>query len=106
MHFHLLCEIPEPISREMNSEVCELTPEELRILKAQIRLNSFRIEEDVKRLELYVNKEKIPANETFLLQIRQRLKIAMEENDTFRKVLWNHCQSQDITRGHHSRFVR
>lgn len=106
MPFHLLCEIPEPVSREINSEVPELTPEELRILKSQIRLNSLRIEEDVKRLELFVNKEKVPASELFLLKIRHRMKIAMEENDTFRKVLWTHCQSQDVLRAQPSRFVR
>ncbi len=96
MAFHLRSELPEPVMLELNHETPELTPEEVRILKSQIRLNAIRIQEDVRRLELFLIKEKYPQDTVFIDKIRKNLKLSMEENDTFRKALWNHCQSADV----------
>ena len=98
MIFHLGFELPTRISTELNSESSELTAEEIRILKRQIRQNASLIDHYVARLDLLVNKERYPRNAIFIHKIRRRLELLMEENDTFRKVLWNHYQSEEIMR--------
>ena len=94
MIFHLGFELPEPVSKELDSESQALTREEIRILKSQIRSNTVLINEFVDRLELFVNKERYPQRAVFLEKIRRRLELLMEENDTFRNVLWQHMQRE------------
>ena len=96
MIFHLRTEIPEKTEALLDHESPDLTREETRILKAQIRRNAILIETYIERLDLFVNKERYPHREVFLEKIRRRMELLMAENDTFRKVLWNHCLSEEI----------
>ncbi len=96
MIFHFGFELPVKVSTELNHESQDLTSEEIKILRKQIRQNSVLIDEHVDRLELFVNKERYPPKAVFLQKIRRRLELLMEENDTFRKVLWRHYQQQDL----------
>ncbi len=100
MTFHLGFELPKQESRELNHAVSFLTREEVRIIKRQIRGNSLLIDQFIGRLELFVNQERYPSNAVFVQKIRRRLELLMEENDTFRKVLWKHFQSEDLTAAH------
>jgi len=95
MILHLGFELPEPAKTELNHEISDLTSEEVRIIKEQIRKNSFLIGDFVNRLDLFLNKEKYPAEAAFVGKIRSRLLVLMEENDTFRKVLWKHFQREN-----------
>ena len=99
--FHLLTELPEPVNRELNALVPDLTEEETRILREQIQLNSKQISQDLSRLELFVLKEKYPPKEAFVEKIRKRMRISMQENDTFRRVLWKKRQTTDAFRKTH-----
>ncbi len=98
MIFHFGFELPVPPSEMLNHEISDLTQEEMRILKRQIRRNAVMIDQYVMRLELLVNKECYPVAAPFVERIRYRLDILMEENDTFRKVLWKQYQKVDILR--------
>ena len=95
--FHLNCELPQPSSKALDSETASLTAEEKRILKQQIQRNSSLVSQYVMRLDLLVNKEKYPRQTDFVCNIRQQLEILMEENDTFREVLWRHEQGSEKT---------
>jgi len=97
MIFHLANELPRPKNTELNHEISDLTEEEESILKRQIRSNSILIGQFVNRLDLLVNKEKYPRSAVFIEKIRSRLFLLMEENDTFRKVLWKHYQSEAVS---------
>lgn len=96
MIFHFGFELPVKVSTELNHESQDLTAEENRILRKQIRQNSVLIDQYVDRLELFVNKEKYPPKAVFIQKIRRRLELLMEENDTFRSVLWRHYQKQEL----------
>lgn len=96
MTFHLGFELPEAAAPVLDSESPDLTREEVRILKEQIRKNSALIDDYIDRLDLLVNKERHPAKEVFVEKIRRRLNLLMEENNTFRSVLWKHRQQQDF----------
>ncbi len=97
MIFYLDCDIPKPESKKMDHESSALTAEEFRIIKRQIRKNSEIIDNFVGRLDLLVNKEGYPRQAVFIQKIRRRLMLLMEENDTFRSVLWKHYQLQELT---------
>lgn len=96
MIFHLSFELPKPESAELDAYAPGLTSEEIRILRRQIRDNARIVEEQVMRLDLLVNKERYPRGAVFIEKIRRRLELLMEENDTFRKVLWKHYQTGSI----------
>ncbi len=96
MTFHLGYELPEPVSTALDHESQDLTTEEIKILKRQIRKNTFLIDDYVDRLDLFVNKERYPRGAAFIQKIRRRLELLMEENDTFRQVLWKHFQRQEL----------
>ena len=96
MIFHFGFELPVPVSTELDHENPSLTQEEVRILKCQIRKNTFLINDHVYRLELFVLKERYPRRAVFIEKIRRRLELLMEENDTFRKTLWQHLQSEEM----------
>ena len=92
MVFHLGFELPVP--QVMDAEGEELTPLEVEIVQKQIRKNAAVIDTYVERLDLLVNKEKYPSREAFIQKIRDRMFLLMEENDTFRRLLWRHCQGK------------
>jgi hypothetical protein len=96
MIFHFGFELPEPTVATLDSTSPDLTAEEIRILKRQIRQNTVLIDNHVSRIDLFVNKERYPKRAVFIEKLRRRLELLMEENDTFRKVLWKHYQTQDL----------
>ena len=69
-----------------------LTEQEINLLKKQIRFNSECIDRYIYVIDLLVNKEKCPKDANTLASLRKRLQIAIDESDTFRKVLWRHEQ--------------
>ena len=92
MSLHFLYDLPKPVNRELKEYVPGLTEEEERIIKTQVRRNSSVIQGLIRKLDLFANFEKVPEQEKFILEIRSKLEILMQENDTFRKVLWKHFQ--------------
>lgn len=96
MIFHMGYELPEPKPKVLNHEESDLTHEEVRILKEQIRKNSASISDHIERLDLLVNKERHPDRAASIRKIRDRLSLLMDENDTFRKVLWKHFQMEHL----------
>ncbi len=96
MILHLGFELPKPPAVHLDHESSGLTEEEVRIIKKQIRSNRVLIDDHVNRLELFVGKEKYPKRAVFVEQIRRRMELLMEENDTFRAVLWKHFQMEEI----------
>ena len=96
MIFHLGTEIPEQVSNVLDHEVPGLTPAEESILRTQIRKNNRLIAEYVGRLDLLLNREGYPLTALFIHRIRRRLDLLMEENDTFRKVLWKNDRGADL----------
>jgi hypothetical protein len=105
MIFHLGFELPIPQSTLLNADSSDLTQEEIRIIKAQIRRNSAQVNQFVDRLTLLVLKEKYPPQAVFIQKIRRRLEILMEENDTFRQVLWKHFQKEEVLRQTHRNIL-
>ena len=95
MAFHLGFEIPQP--SRLDAETEELTPTEIEIIKNQIRKNAEVINTYVGRIDLFVNRERYPRQESFIQKIRERMFLLMEENDTFRRLLWRHLQGE-VTR--------
>lgn len=83
-------------------KVCEtgqlLTPQEEKIIFSQIRKNTQVIDDYIARLDLIINKEGHEKHEEFVNQIRARLDILMQENDTFRQVYWHHFQLAELSR--------
>ena len=69
-----------------------LTPLQENIIRTQIRKNSLVIDQLLSKIDLLINRERCPKDANTLLSLRKRLLISMEENDTFRKVLWKHVQ--------------
>lgn len=103
MAFHLGFELPLRASRSTGSaaapwgldpERSQLTPDEAGIIKKQIRKNAEVIHSYVQRIDLFVNREKYPKQESFVQKIRERMFLLMEENDTFRRLLWRHLQGE------------
>ncbi len=94
MMFHLGFELPKPAPPVLDHESVDLTQGEFKILKSQIRKNAVLIDQYIERLDLLVNQEGYPYKELFIERIRGRLFLLMEENDTFRKVLWKHYQRE------------
>lgn len=98
MIFHLSYEIPKKTALTFDDSTKLLSGAELVIIKEQIRKNTVVIDEYVAKLHLFVNQEKYPHREPFVEKIRQRMFLLMDENDTFRKVLWDHYQAEDLVR--------
>ena len=94
MAFHLGFELPTPPPRILDADSETLTPYEAQIIKRQVQKNSEVIDSYVKRIDLFVNREKYPGREPFIEKIRERMFLLMEENDTFRRLLWRHVQSE------------
>jgi len=98
MIFHLSYELPKKSALTFDDSTKLLSGAELVIIKEQIRKNTAVIDEYVAKLHLFVNQEKYPHREPFVEKIRQRMFLLMDENDTFRKVLWDHYQAEDLVR--------
>lgn len=96
--FHIGFELPARIPPKMEADSQELTPFEEDLIKKQIRKNSIVIESFIQRIDLFVNAEKYPHREAFIEKLRQRMFILMEENDTFRHLLWRHVQGHSAAR--------
>ena len=103
MAFHLGFELPLRTCRwvgtearppALDPETNKLTPAEYQIIKKQIQKNAEVIHAYIKRLDLFVNQEKYPRQESFIQKIRERMFLLMEENDTFRRLLWCHLQGE------------
>lgn len=92
MILHLGFELPKAETGVLDFESPDLNDEEIRILKRQIRKNAGLIDSYIGRLDLFLNKERHPPKEAFIGKIRERLFLLMDENDTFRKVLWKQTQ--------------
>lgn len=97
MIFHLGFELPKPPQpATLDESRTDLTEEEFKIVKTQIRKNTELIDSYIAKLDLFVNKEQYPYKEAFIQKIRDRLYVLMEENDTFRKVLWRQMQQDAL----------
>ena len=96
MTFHLGFELPQPPAPFLDSASELLTPRELEIIRKQIRKNSNVIESYVLRIDLFVNAEKYPKDEKFVRKLRERMFLLMEENDTFRRLLWRDVQTKSL----------
>ena len=94
MAFHLGFELPSRPTLNANAEA--FTPHEVEIIRKQIRKNADVIDSYIRRLDLFVNKETHPNRQVFVKRIRERMFLLMEENDTFRRVLWRYHQSQGV----------
>ena len=99
MSLHFLYDLPKPVNRELKEYIPGLTEEEERIIKTQVRRNSSVIQGLIRKLDLFANFEKVPEQEKFILEIRSKLEILMQENDTFRQVLWKHFQFDSDVEG-------
>jgi len=93
MILHLGHELPVKETRALDCESPEFTSEEMRIVKNQIRRNRAVIDEHVRKIDLFVNHEHHASREGLIGHLRERLGVLMEENDTFRQVLWRQYQN-------------
>ena len=97
MVLHLGFELPKPPLLDAESET--LTEAEAGIVKKQIRKNTEVNGDYVQRIDLFVNQEKYPRQEKFVRELRERMFLLMEENDTFRRLLWRHLQGECQKKG-------
>ena len=97
MIFHLTYELPAVKTKALDCESPDLTEAETFILKEQIQTNTVMVDCFIDRIDLLVNKEGHGNSEAFIQKLRKRLSLLMEENDTFRKVLWRAMQKTDET---------
>ncbi len=93
MILHVGHDLPVKEIKEMNCDTAAFTPEETRIVKKQIRRNMAVIDEHIRRIDLFVNHERHASRAGLIAQLRERLEVLMEENDTFRKSLWKQYQN-------------
>ncbi|OGW81548.1 MAG: hypothetical protein A3G33_01890 [Omnitrophica bacterium RIFCSPLOWO2_12_FULL_44_17] len=77
------------------AEIGLLNSRQLDMIRSQIRRNTAAVDHSIRAIDLLVNKEKCPKDTNTLWELRKRLSLAMEENDTFRKVLWKHLQLEE-----------
>lgn len=94
MAFHLGFELPAVPASVLDADSDVLTPCEVQIIRQQIRKNSEIVDSYLYRIDLFVNQEKYPHREVFIEKLRRRMFLLMEENDTFRRLLWRHLQSE------------
>jgi hypothetical protein len=93
MILHLGHDLPVKEEKTMDCESVAFTPEETRIIKSQIRKNMAVIDDHIRRIDLFVNHERHVSRAGLIEQLHERLFVLMEENDTFRKVLWKQYQN-------------
>ena len=93
MIFHMGHDLPVKEARTLDCEAQAFTSEETRIIKRQIRKNMAVIDEHIRRIDLFVNHERHTSRAGLVEKLYERLEVLMEENDTFRKVLWKQYQN-------------
>ncbi len=93
MILHLGHDLPVKEARTLDCDSPTFTSEETRIIKNQIRKNMAVIDLHIRRIDLFVNYERHMSRAGLIEQLHERLEILMEENDTFRKVLWKQYQN-------------
>ena len=93
MILHVGHELPVKEETTLDCESPAFTSEETRIIKSQIRKNIAVIDLHIRRIDLFVNHERHASREGLIERLRERLWVLMEENDTFRKVLWKQYQN-------------
>lgn len=104
MIFHFGFELPVPPAPPfLNPESPDLTDEEMRIVREQIRKNSMVINDFIRRLDLLVNSEKYPNADPVVLRMRNKLTVLMEENNTFRDLLWETLRKREMLYSPHLR---
>ena len=96
MILHLGHDLPVKETRALDSESPALTSEEARIIKSQIRKNMAVIDEHIRRIDLFVNHERHASRAGLIEQLHARLFVLMEENDTFRTVLWGQFKQENL----------
>lgn len=96
MILHMGHDLPVKETRELDCESPAFTSEETRIIKSQIRKNMAVIDEHIRRIDLFVNHERHASRAGLIEQLHERLGILMDENDTFRKVLWKQYQNLGV----------
>jgi hypothetical protein len=96
MILHVGHDLPVKEERTLNCESLAFTSEETRIIKNQIRKNMAVIDEHIRRIDLFVNHERHASRAGLIEQLHERLFVLMDENDTFRKVLWKQYQTQGV----------
>ncbi len=84
--------LPKSSKSSAKSHSGILTDREVEVVHRQIRNNSLAIDHCIKIIDLLVNKERCPKDANTLTWLRERLSVAIAENDTFRKVIWHHTQ--------------
>lgn len=93
MILHVGHDLPVKEARTLDCESSAFTSEETCIIKNQIRKNMAVIDQYIRRIDLFVNHEHHASRAGLIEQLHQRLFVLMEENDTFRKVLWKQSQN-------------
>ena len=96
MILHMGHELPVKEEKALACESAAFTSEEMRIIKRQIRRNMAVIDDHIRRIDLFVNHECHVSRTTLIEQLRERLGVLMEENDTFRTVLWNQFKQENL----------
>ncbi|MFH1800450.1 MAG: hypothetical protein ABH891_06370 [Candidatus Omnitrophota bacterium] len=96
MILHLGHDLPVKETSALDCESPAFTSEEIRIVKNQIRRNMAVIDEYVRRIDLFVNHERHASRVGLIEHLQKRLGVLMEENDTFRKVLWKQYQNLGV----------
>lgn len=95
MILHVGHELPVREEKALDCESAVFTPEETRILKKQIRRNIAVIDDHIRRIDLFVNHERHASRTALIEQLRGRLGVLMEENDTFRTALWKQFKQEN-----------
>ena len=93
MILHMGHDLPVKEVKTMDCESSAFTSEEMRIIKSQIRKNMAVIDQHIRRIDLFVNHERHASRAGLIEQLHERLFVLMEENDTFRKALWQQYQT-------------
>lgn len=93
MILHVGHDLPVKEEKSLDCDSPALTSEEMRIIKNQIRKNMAVIDHHVRRIDLFVNHEHHASRTILIAELHKRLSVLMDENDTFRRVLWKQYQT-------------
>ena len=88
MILHVGHDLPVKEATTLDCESPAFTSEETRIIKNQIRKNREVIDLHIRRIDLFVNHERHSSRAGLIERLHERLFVLMDENDTFRKALW------------------
>lgn len=96
MILHMAHELPVKEDVALDCEVSHFTSGEISIIKNQIRKNTAVINAYIQRIDLFVNHEHHPSRAACVARLQERLALLMEENDTFRNVLWKQTRQEKM----------